>query len=130
MKITLELPDPKFQVGDVVRYMIGPENDVPVVFAISYWEFSGSWSHDSYRGETVDVGWGRDCHDAYTIVAQEDVTHEGREWIYKRMVLCPKIEDLEARAEKIDWEAPILPAADLEFYDEKWKTPKTNHTES
>jgi len=121
MKVTLDLPDPKFKVGDVVRWMIGWDRDVPVVFAVCGWHFAGTWMHSSAIGTVVDSMGLYGDRDSYTLAAQEDIfSKNGSEWIHKRMVFCPEIYDLEENAEKIEWDKPILPAADTEFYREKW----------
>lgn len=54
MKITLELPDPKFKVGDVVRIQ-NEHNDRSIYLKITRSEMDGSWRWDSDQGMSMQL---------------------------------------------------------------------------
>lgn len=100
MKIELEIDDFKFKKGDFISYLIGPNQDTPVVFWIQNTEIEGSfWIHgDGYKEIVVEGA-------AYLLSCQEFIEN----WLTLGTVLVCKKDEVEKRGQLVKWNKPPIP---------------------
>ena len=128
MKFEVEIPDPRFKVGDFIVYPCGPDGEpkTPVVFGIHSILVRGAYvwqptmSKPHIKAEVVAV------ESYYVMSCQQQIPspRNGSEWLYPRLVMKLETEDVDVNAELVTWDAKMVPPADIAFYDEKWKTEK------
>ncbi len=99
MKIELEIDDFKFKPGDFISYLIGPEDNIPVVFYIQNTEIDGNfWIYGDKHKEVVPE------NATYLLSCQEF----WEDWLDFGTVLVAPKDEVEKRGELIKWnKSPI-----------------------
>lgn len=128
MIVTLEIPDAKFKVGDVIRKQ-NSANPLNIFVLITQRIASGVWDvFDEGNENSVSVhpnynGSGK-VDDYYTCVVQEnsfydivnptekDVIRPGTIFVYHR-------EELDECGEKVDWNKPLISADTIDNLRER-----------
>lgn len=99
MQITLDIPDFKFKRGDFISYLIGPKQNIPVVFYIQNTEIDGNfWAYgDGYNQVVSETA-------TYLLSCQEVKEN----WLDLGSVLVSHRDEVEKRAELISWDKPAI----------------------
>jgi len=112
MQLTIDIPDPKFKVGDFITYYLGPNKDYRGIFWIGKMEIQGEFAFWYFDGpDKKPKSWVTDMKDnelgcRYAISCQEDIVDRdtGRVWYKKGQMSCPSIHEVDtSKSEKIDW---------------------------
>ena len=100
MKIELEIDDFKFKKGDFISYLIGPNQDIPVVFWIQNTEISGSfWIYGNKYNKIVAE------NATYLLSCQEFF----EDWLDLGTVLVSHRDEVEKRGHLVKWDKPPIP---------------------
>lgn len=104
MKLTIEVPTPRFKIGDIVKRP-NQYNDGHIILCINQITYSGTWRQvDNHHSSHADEG-------LYVTTIQEGRhDYEGADtYLRPGQVLCPGIEELDCIAELIpDYPKPII----------------------
>ena len=117
MKIIIDIPDPKFAVGDVVAYPNGYGKRI-VVHIEQMMAIDGEWSSHSDGTVTTRVKQG-----GYLGVIQPGsyAMCEKNKELQPGLWLTYSLSDLELKAEKIDWSEPIVKGNTVENEASRYK---------
>ena len=117
MQLTIDIPEPKFKVGDFITYYLGENKDYRGVFWVGAVEFHGEWSYwhkHPRKNPTLHISSMKDneigCR--YSISCQEDIVDRdtGEIWFKKGQMSWPAIHEVDAsKSEKIDWPHDPIP---------------------
>jgi hypothetical protein len=100
MRVTLDIPDFKFKRGDFISYLIGPKQDIPVVFYVQNTEIDGNfWIYGEGHKDIV-------CENASYLLSCQEVKEN---WLDLGSVLCSHKDEVEKRATLISWNKPAIP---------------------
>ena len=118
MNITITIPDPKFQVGDVVRYT--KSDDVEGFVVIGKIEaISGRGEWQLLGNAVVPVAYIDEYY--YHITCQEGCLTTGNTPIRPGTFMCPRVEKLNEVGEKIDYIGKVWTPDTQENIGERWK---------
>lgn len=124
MQLIIDIPTPKFQIGDVISRPIGPDGEPPtwVAFAVCSYDVEGTYFWCPHlknpNAKPQASPYRRYAHNTYVLSCQEDVYRpDGKLWLYKRQVLAPDIIETDEFSHKIEWDKEILPLATTEYLD-------------
>ena len=103
MKIEIEIPDPKFKVGDFIQYTEeeGLSGFLAIVRIQSIW-FDGTWSWCSGQKPWIDM---KDSH--YAVAVQEGSLTTEKTPLRPGTLLCPGYLDVHTYAKKIEYTGKV-----------------------
>ena len=103
MKIEIEIPNPKFEVGDFIRYTEkGGLSGFLVIARIQDIRLEGIWGYHSGQKPWMDI---EDSH--YEVVVQEGSLTPEKTPLRPGTLLCPHYLDVHTYAEKIEYAGKV-----------------------